>query len=91
MENVTKIEKEVIQNILNSEYMDAKDERIIDWPVWSFSATNSTKRLAGALGSLAKKGLVECEDDVDGETCALTRKGFEWAKENGLITLSKTR
>lgn len=86
MENVTKIEKEVIQNILNSEYMDAKDERIIDWPVWSFSATNNTKRLAGALGSLTKKGFVVCEKEQgEGETCALTRSGFEWAKENGLI------
>lgn len=82
MENVTAIEREVIKNILNSEYMDGQGEQVVDWPVWSFSATNSTKRLAGALGSLAKKGLVVCEDD---ETCALTRSGYEWAKQNGLI------
>ena len=83
--NITDLEKQVIQNILDSEYMDATDEQIINWAVWSFSVTNETKQLAGALGSFVKKGLVSCDECEGDETCALTIEGFSWAKNSGLI------
>lgn len=87
---VTDLEKQIIQNIINSEYMDAEGEQMINWSVWSFSVTNEQKDLAGALGSLSKKGLVACEGSWEGtgsddHTCCLTEQGFNWAKNNGLI------
>jgi len=81
---VTDLERKVIENILNSEYMDATGEQLINWAVWSFSVTNKTKQLAGALGSLVKKGLCSCDVSEGDETCALTREGYYWAKNNGL-------
>ena len=81
---VTDLERKVIENILNSEYMDATGEQLINWAVWSFSVTNETKQLAGALGSLVKKGLCSCVVYKGVETCALTREGYYWAKNNGL-------
>ena len=81
---VTDLERKVIENIINSEYMDATGEQLINWAVWSFSVTNETKQLAGALGSLVKKGLCSCDVSEGDETCALTREGYYWAKNNGL-------
>ncbi|MCK9415577.1 hypothetical protein M0Q97_02830 [Candidatus Dojkabacteria bacterium] len=81
---VTDLERKVIKNILNSEYMDATGEQLINWAVWSFSVTNETKQLAGALGSLVKKGLCSCDVSEGDETCALTCEGYYWAKNNGL-------
>ena len=82
LKNVTELEQTVIQNIVNSEYMGATGEKIINFPVWSFSVTNSTKKLAGALGSLVKKGFAECDVSEGDETCTLTREGYIWAQEN---------
>ena len=85
-EFVTDLERQVIENIINSEYMDVTGEDMINWGVWSFTATNEDKKLAGALGSLVKKGLVYSDDEVGNDsTCALTKEGFYWAKNNGLI------
>jgi len=84
---VTDLERKVIENIIGSEYMDATGEQMVNWAVWSFSATNETKQLAGALGSLVKKGLCSCDVSDGDETCALTHEGFTWAKNNGLIKL----
>jgi len=82
---VTDLEKQVIINIINSEYMDAVGEDMINWAVWSFTATNENKQLAGALGSLVKKGLCACDISAGDNTCALTADGYSWAKNNGLI------
>ena len=81
---VTDLEKEVIENIISSEYMDADDEKMINWGVWSFTVTNETKRLAGALGSLVKKGLCFVEDEDSDPACGLTEQGYYWAKNNEL-------
>lgn len=81
---VTDLEKKVIENIINSEYMDAIGEDMVNWPVWSFTATNETKQLAGALGSLVKKGLCVCDISEGDETCSLTTEGYAWAKSNTL-------
>lgn len=82
---VTDLERQVIQNIIDSEYMDASGEQMINWAVWSFSVTHETKKLAGALGSLVKKGLCVCDVSEGDETCALTADGYAWAKNNSLI------
>ncbi len=81
---VTDTEREVIENIINSEYMDVSGEDMVNWAVWSFSATNETKKLAGALGSLVKKGLCFCQNSEGDETCGLTLEGYAWAKNNAL-------
>lgn len=84
-EFVTGLEREVLKNIINSEYMNAEREGMINFPVWSFTATNETKQLTGALGSLVKKGFV-CSDNngSDDPCCFLTADGYAWCKNNGL-------
>lgn len=82
---ITDLERQVIHNIINSEFMDAVDEQMIGWAVWSFSVTDETKQLGGALGSLVKKGLCSCDVSEGDETCALTVNGYAWAKHNGLL------
>ena len=82
---VTDLERKVIENILNSEYMDVTGEQMVNWAVWSFSVTNKNKQLAGALGSLVKKGLCSCDISEGYEICALTTEGYAWAKNNGLV------
>ena len=71
--NITELEKQILLNIKNSEYQDGSS---LDnsW-VWSFSVTNETKQLSGALGSCVKKGLVQCYNDDGDETCSLTKEG----------------
>lgn len=84
--DLTKLEKQVLENILSSEFMDAQGEQVINWGVWSFSVTNETKELAGALGSTTKKGLTGVEQEPgEDSVCYLTRKGYEVAKELKLI------
>jgi hypothetical protein len=84
--NVTPLEKQVIENILKSEYMDYQNpENVINYGVWSFSVTNSRKDLAGAIGSLVKKELVFSDDSDTDEICGLTKKGYEYAKSQNLL------
>ena len=78
---VTEKEKEVLTNIVNSEFMDVTGEDMIGVPVWSWSATNRSRSLAGALGSLTKKRLVVSKVDKEGRTVSLTREGFDIAIE----------
>lgn len=87
---ITDLEKRVILNIIESEYMGCDDKRMINYPVWTFSVTNEKKNLAGALGSLVKKGYCFVETDKDDRgkqdsVCGLTKKGFIYAKKNKLI------
>ena len=80
--NVTELEKQVLINIKNSEYQDGSSLKN-SW-VWSFSVTNETKQLAGALGYCVKKGLALCYHDVkDDETCTLTELGVDYLKSIG--------
>jgi hypothetical protein len=83
---LTELEKKVMINIAESEYIDVETlDGLVDYPTWSFVATDETKELAGALGSLVKKGLVVCGSDVGDkgkklETCWLTKDGVEHLK-----------
>jgi len=82
---ITPLEIQVLKNIIKSEYMDVDSKKMINWAVWSFSATNEQKSLAGALGSLVKKGLCGCQDNNGESTCWLTEKGYELAKTKNLL------
>ena len=76
--NITELEKQVLINIKNSEYQDGTSLNN-SW-VWSFSVTNSTKPLAGALGSCVKKGLAICDVEDGDEVCSLTQLGVDYLK-----------
>jgi hypothetical protein len=70
---LTALERDVIRNIVRSEYGDTLED-----PVWSFSACG-TKALAGAAGSLGRKGLVKSEGDGSRDndyTIRLTEAGI---------------
>lgn len=84
--NVTDLEREVLINIKNSEYQDGSPLNN-SW-VWSFSVTNETKQLAGALGSCVKKELAECyvdknDKNKDDETCTLRQAGVDYLESIG--------
>lgn len=86
---LTDLEKKVMINIAESEYINASTlDDLIGYPTWSFVATHETKQLAGALGSLVKKGLAVCSSDPqnaqgrgDDDTCWLTKDGVEALKQ----------
>lgn len=74
---MTDLERIVLINILDSDYMSAGGEDRIGDPVWSFSVTHQNKAFAGALGSLVKKGLAKCyKHPGEDETCSITREGY---------------
>lgn len=85
----TELENQVLIRIAKSEYIDVSSiDELVDFPTWSFVATNETKELAGALGSLAKKGLVGCDNEKgdrgqNQECCWLTKEGVQVLKEIG--------
>ena len=78
---VTEKEKQVLSNIVNSEFMTVSGEDMVGVPIWSWSATNRSRSLAGALGSLTKKNLVVSKVEKEGRTVFLTKEGFEAAME----------
>ncbi len=82
MENkisLTELEKQVLINIAESEYIDVTTiEQLLNYPTWSFVATDQKKELTGALSSCVKKGLVGCDNTVKGdETVWLTQLGVD--------------
>jgi hypothetical protein len=89
---LSKIEFETLKAIADSEYADNTgydDRSIVGHDVWTFSVTDEGKnrRRIGALGSLTKKGYVECIDDYptdtqdqDGVVC-ITQAGFDALQE----------
>lgn len=78
MEKITSLERKVLENIRNSEYQYSSDESIIGNPVWSFSVTNEEKKLAGALGSLVKKGYAfAVKNPGEDHICGITKEGYE--------------
>jgi len=83
--STAELEKKVMINIAESEYIDVRTlDELVNYPTWSFVATNSTKQLSGALGSLVKKGLVICVSDTvnkkEEEQCWLTQSGVDHLK-----------
>ncbi len=80
---LTELEKKVMINIAESEYINVLTlDELVDYPTWSFVATDQKKELTGSLGSLVKKGLVECDPTAKSgdETCWLTQSGVNTLK-----------
>ena len=86
---ITKLEKRVLFNIINSNFMDVTGTDMIGEPIWSFSATNENKQLAGALGSLVKKGFCQCGEHEGSEVCMLTEAGYSLVIASGLLNMHK--
>jgi hypothetical protein len=86
---VTDLELQVIKNILNSEYMDVSGKDMIGYAVWSWTATKEKKELAGALGSLVKKGYcfasTEIYEKKKEHLSGITEKGYNLAVGRGLL------
>lgn len=82
---ITELENQVLQNIVDSEFMEAEGLEMIGFSIWSYSATNEDKQLAGALGSLVKKGLCATQDYDSDSICWLTADGYQICKEMNII------
>lgn len=78
--SVTELESQVLKNICLSEYGEGETiQQRIGEPVWSWSATNQKKNLAGALGSCIKKGLCESDGEKGNDaTCWITSLGVAY-------------
>jgi hypothetical protein len=65
--NLTELEIAVLLNFEDSDYMDGDTyDEMVGQKVWSWSVTEEDKKMAGALGSLCKKGFcisTKCDDD----------------------------
>lgn len=78
---LTHLEKQAMINIAESEYANVSTiDELVDYPVWSFSVTNNSKSIAGAIGSLVKKQLAQCQTEDGDETVCLTKLGVELLK-----------
>lgn len=86
----TELELKVLDNIVNSDYQSFRLDNplIANSPVWSFSVTNETKELAGALGSCVKKGWAASSTDAGDKEekacCWLTEAGRTVLLQNNL-------
>lgn len=81
MNEITKLERMVLQAILDSEFMDGHRDNPIGHSVWSYSVTGggseSARALAGALGSCVKKGYAGAGEHEPGEPiCWITAEGL---------------
>ena len=77
MTNLTTLEKQVLEAVINSDFQD--DYNVVNNPVWYLeeSDVNMAKgQLAGAISSCVKKGFVIVEEDEDDKTIAITQLGW---------------
>ncbi|QKZ15154.1 hypothetical protein [Spirosoma sp. KUDC1026] len=78
--DLTELEEKVLRNIVGSEYQDCDPTDyayMTTHEIYSFSATNESKSLRGALGSCIKKGLAGAGEPYEGEpTCFITEHGL---------------
>lgn len=83
MTKITATEREALQGIVDSDFHDGQDP-VDNW-VWSFSAnpwndTRESRKFAGALVSLIKKGLAKQDGEKDEACVAITQAGMEALK-----------
>lgn len=79
---LTQKEKAVLESIPSSEFicLEKNNPFVINLPTWTFTCEDSGikgKALSGVISSLTKKGLVGIENEKEGDTIWLTKKGFE--------------
>lgn len=80
---ITANEREVLKAILASDYIDG-GEPVNNW-VWSWSAnpwyeTSESKKFAGVLVSLMKKGLAQQTDSGRDACVCITQAGYDAIK-----------
>lgn len=80
MTTLTKIERQALEGIVNSEYMDGlQGTDVIDHAIWAWSGNpfKSKRTFSGAVSSLSQKGFVECHGDGEEATIEITKAGWE--------------
>jgi hypothetical protein len=79
---LTKLERIVMEAILNSEFQEGKDEdMVIGWDVWVDCLYDLPQDIgltkSGAFGSLTKKGFI----NTNGECVHITQAGWDALKK----------
>jgi hypothetical protein len=81
MQNLTKLEREVLEAVISSDFQDGDSkEAVVDYQVWYLEESDvkmERGQLAGAISSCVKKGFVIVEDDEEGKTIAITELGWD--------------
>lgn len=82
MSNLTSIECQAIQGIIDSDFRDGNDP--VGCAVWSWSCNpfDSKKIFSGAVSSLVKKGYVKADGYGDDACLTLTQSGYDAFKNN---------
>lgn len=79
MANLTKMERDVLNAVVGSEFHDGNDP--VDNFVWfdcvSDDLSIKGKTLSGVVSSLVQKGFVRTQDEGREAVIAITRAGFE--------------
>ena len=77
MTNLTTLEKQVLEAVINSDFQEGD---VVNNPVWYLEESDvkmEKGQLAGAVSSCVKKGFVIVEEDEEGKTIAITQLGFD--------------
>jgi hypothetical protein len=77
---LTTIERQAIQGILDSDYMDGDSgDLAVNRPVWTWSANPfaSKRTFSGAVSSLVQKGFVTVDGAGNDATIEITRAGMD--------------
>ena len=80
---LTKLEKEVLEGINNSDYGEELGDHI--WCGSERCSISGTKTISGVYSSLAKKGLVQVDKDGKDSVVWITDLGIEVCTENNLL------
>jgi hypothetical protein len=94
---ITELELEVLQNFLvDNEYMSGVSgedlETAVNYPTWSWKATDEKKQLTGALSSLTQKEIVYVDNSIPKDaTVHLTRFGYDTLVSLGITTEEQLR
>ena len=74
---ITKTEAECLLGVFNSDYRDGYNP--VGHQIWSWSGNpfGNKRTYSGAISSLAKKGLVQCDGEKGDDACvAMTAEGW---------------
>lgn len=83
MENLTKLEEQVLLTIITSDWQEGEYEERINNPTWYLEEDDVDMKpgqLSGAISSCVKKGYVGIEKDGNDSTIWITKLGYEKIK-----------
>lgn len=83
MENLTKLEEQVLLAVINSDYQMGEYEERINNPTWYLDEDDVNMKpgqLSGAISSCVKKGYVGIAKDGNDSTIWITELGYEKIK-----------